>query len=190
MKELNIKGSARATGRKADVKAVRRAGLVPCNIYGAGIENLSFAITVKDLESITNTPYSHIINLDIDGNTFKAILGEVQYHPVKDNAIHADFIVVTEDKPVAINVPLAITGNSEGVKLRGKLVVSCRKLRVSALLKNLPDELPVDITTLKIGKRINAGDLEYDNVTILSPKTTIICTINSTRNAAVEASAE
>ena len=80
-----------------------------------------------------------------------------------------------------------ITGHSEGVKLGGKLLVSTRTLRVSALMKDLPDSLEVDITELKIGKQIVAGDLHYDNISIVSPKATIICSVRATRATATAA---
>ena len=113
-----------------------------------------------------------------------AVLHEVQWHPVTDEALHVDFLAVTDSKPVTIDVPVVITGHSEGVKLGGKLLVSSRKLRVSALLADLPDSLDVDITNLMIGKQIVAGDLHYDKINIVSPKATIICSVRATRATA------
>lgn len=190
MKQVTINGSVRATGSKADIRAVRNEGRVPCVAYGNGIENIAFSVDAKDLQTLTNTPYSHIVNLVVDGKEILSTLHDVQYDPITDAAIHADFLAISEDKPVAIQVPVVITGNSEGVKAGGKLAVSCRKLRIQGLVKDLPDELKVDITNLKIGKRINAGDLSYDNITIISPKATIICAVKNTRNAVAEESAE
>jgi len=189
MKHIQISGSARTTGRKADVKSVRKDEKVPCVFYGQGIENINFSIEEKTLKLITDTPYSYIVDLTIDGKTYMAKLQDVQYHPVNDNAIHADFLAVAEDKPVTILVPIKIVGNSEGVKQGGKLAVQVRKLKVCGLAANIPDELPVDITTLQIGKRITAADLNYDNIQIVSPKATIVCSVKSTR-AAVEAAAQ
>ena len=77
---------------------------------------------------------------------------DVQFHPVKDYPMHVDFFRVLPGKPVAIDVPVKIVGNSEGVKLGGKLTVQKRKLRISGLVENLPDFLEVDITNLGIGK--------------------------------------
>ncbi len=185
MKHIELKGVIRQTGNKATVKSIRKQGLVPCNIYGSGIENVLFTVTAKDLKTITHTPDSYIIDLELnDGQKFNAVLHEVQWHPVTDEALHVDFLVVTEDKPVVIDVPVVITGHSEGVKLGGKLLVSSRKLRVSAFMKDLPDSLSVDITNLMIGKQIVAGDLHYDNISIVSPKATIICSVRATRATA------
>ena len=182
MKHIELKGQLREAGNKAAVKAVRRAGQVPCNIYGQGIENVLFTVDAQDLKTITHTPNSYIINLELsNGTTMYAVLHEVQYHPVTDEALHVDFLAVNEEKPVSIEVPVLVTGHSEGVKMGGKLLVSSRKLRVSAMMNNLPDVLEVDSTHLMIGKQIVAGDLNYEGVTIVSPKATIICSVRPTR---------
>ena len=164
MKHIELKGSVREVGNKAAVKSIRRAGLVPCNIYGLGMENVLFTVNARQ--------------------KYYAVLHEVQWHPVTDEALHVDFLAVSEEKPVAIDVPVKITGHSEGVKMGGKLLVSSRKLRISAHLHELPDELEVDVTSLMIGKQIVAGDLHYEGVTIVSPKATIICSVRPTRATA------
>ena len=182
MKHIELKGQIREAGNKAAVKAVRRAGHVPCNIYGLGMENVLFTIDAQDLKTITHTPNSYIVDLELnDGKKFFAVLHEVQYHPVSDEALHVDFLAVCEEKPVTIEVPVKVTGHSEGVKMGGKLLVSSRKLRVSAMMDKLPDVLEVDSTHLMIGKQIVAGDLNFDGVTIVSPKATIICSVRPTR---------
>ena len=182
MKHIELKGQLREAGNKAAVKAVRRAGQVPCNIYGNGIENVLFTVDAQDLKTITHTPNSYIINLELsNGTKMYAVLHEVQYHPVSDEALHVDFIAVGEEKPITIEVPVKVVGHSEGVKMGGKLLVSSRKLRVSAMMNNLPDILEVDSTHLMIGKQIVAGDLNYEGVTIVSPKATIICSVRPTR---------
>ena len=182
MKHIELKGQVREAGNKAAVKAVRRAGHVPCNIYGLGMENVLFTIDAQDLKTITHTPNSYIIDLELnDGKKLYAVLHEVQYHPVTDEALHVDFLAVCEEKPVTIEVPVIVTGHSEGVKMGGKLLVSSRKLRVSAMMNKLPDVLEVDSTHLMIGKQIVAGDLNFDGVTIVSPRATIICSVRPTR---------
>ena len=182
MKHIELKGQIREAGNKAAVKAVRRAGQVPCNIYGLGIENVLFTVDAQDLKNITHTPNSYIVDLELsNGNKMYAVLHEVQYHPVTDEALHVDFLAVCETKPVTIEVPVKVVGHSEGVKMGGKLLVSSRKLRVSAMMDKLPDILEVDSTPLKIGKQIVAGDLNFDGVTIVSPKATIICSVRPTR---------
>ena len=182
MKHIELKGQVREAGNKAAVKAIRRAGQVPCNIYGLGIENVLFSVEAQDLKTITHTPNSYIVDLELsNGTKMYAVLHEVQYHPVSDEDLHVDFLAVSEEKPVTIEVPVKVVGHSEGVKMGGKLLVSSRKLRVSAMMNNLPDLLEVDSTHLMIGKQIVAGDLNFEGVTIVSPKATIICSVRPTR---------
>ncbi len=190
MKHIELKGQIREAGNKAAVKAIRREGMVPCNIYGHNVANVLFTVSAQDLKSVTHTPNSYIIDLELnDGKKFFAVLHEVQYHPVTDEALHVDFLAVSAEKPVTIDVPVKVTGHSEGVKMGGKLLVSSRKLRISANIDSLPDILEVDTTHLKIGKQIVAGDLHFEGVTIVSPKATIICSVRPTRATAQAAQA-
>jgi len=188
MKTFNLKGTPRSVSNKQAIKTLRRNGEVPCVLYGAGIENVLFSVDAKELLLVTNTPNSYIVELEIADKKYTAVYHTAQFHPVTDETLHVDFLSVSADKPVSINVPIIITGNSEGVRQGGKLSVSARKLKVSALMANLPDTLTVDITNLSLGKTIVAGDLKYENIQILSPKSTIICAVKMTR-AAVGAAA-
>ncbi len=189
MKQITLVGKNRVLGKKSDVKHLRKEGNVPCVLYGAGVENVIFSVTAKDLKNITHTPNSYIINLDIEGKSYLAVFHDVQYHPISDEALHVDFLAVSEDKPVTIAVPVKVEGHSEGVKQGGKLVPGARKLKVCGLIQNLPDVLNVDITTLGIGKQINAGDLNFENIQIVSPKTTMVCAVKATRASAAAANA-
>lgn len=188
MKHFVLKGQVREVGNKAVIKEYRKQGLVPCNVYGAGVENILFTVTEKDLKGLTDTPASYIVDLELsNGQKYNAVIHELQYHPVKDNCLHADFLAVNEEKPISIMVPITITGHAVGVRAGGKFFKLVRELKVSALMKDLPDELVINIDKLQIGKRIVAGDLKYENVNVVSPKGTIICTVKSSRQGAAAA---
>ena len=187
MKHFELQGKKRITGKKADVKSVRKEDRVPCVIYGAGVENTPFSVDEKEFKGLTHTPYSHIVDLDIEGAKHLAVLKAIQYHPVTDRPLHVDFLALDPAKPVTIEVPIKITGNSVGVRQGGKLSVPTRKLKICGMLEKLPDELPVDITDLGLGKQINAGDLKYDGIQIVSPKGTLVCVVRATRNSAAAA---
>ena len=185
MKHFVLKGQVREVGNKAVIKEYRKQGLVPCNIYGSGVENILFTVTEKDLKGLTDTPASYIVDLELsNGQKYNAVIHELQYHPVKDNCLHADFLAVNEEKPISIMVPITITGHAVGVRAGGKFYKLVRELKVSALMKDLPDELVINIDKLQIGKRIVAGDLKYENINVVSPKGTIICTVKSSRQVA------
>jgi large subunit ribosomal protein L25 len=191
MKHFELKGQVREAGRKAIVKAFRKQGLVPCNLYGLGIQNILFTVSAKDLKKITDTPAAYIVDLNLsDGKIYPAILHELQFHPVNDNCLHVDFLAVNETKPIIINVPVVITGHAIGVQNGGKFFQITRELKVCAIMKDLPDSLVVDVTKLQIEKQMTTGDLHYDNVTILTPKDTVICAVKSTRQLAAQAAKE
>lgn len=184
MKHFELNGQIRKTGNKAVIKAFRKQGLVPCNLYGLGMENILFTVSAKELKGLTHVPASHIVDLVLDnGAKYTAIIHELQFHPIDDVCLHVDFLAVNEEKPIAIDVPITFEGHAAGVRAGGKFVGLARKVRVSALMKNLPDGLSINIDDLQIGKRILAGDLNYENINIISPKGTILCTVKATRQS-------
>ena len=182
MKSIEIKAAKREVFGKKESKKARRGELIPCALYGNG-ETVHFTISMKDVKPLIYTQNSYIVELDIDGTKEKAVMREVQFHPMKEEILHIDFYRVVEHKPVAIDIPVRLTGNSAGVKLGGKLILSKRKLRVKGAIKNLPDELVIDVTNLELGKSIFVGDLKYDNLELLTPATTAICAVRMTRAA-------
>ena len=180
MKTLQISATKREGFGKKSAKAYRREGLIPCVIYGGG-ENVSFAISEKAVKPLIYTPNSYIVELDIEGKKELAVLRDVQYHPIREQILHIDFYRVQEGKPVSIAVPVRLTGNAEGVKIGGKLALSARKLVVKGMLENLPDELVVDVTPLKVGQTIFVGDLQFEGLQFVSPATQAVCAVRVTR---------
>ena len=186
MQHFELKGQTRKVGNKAVLKAFRREGLVPCNLYGLGMENVLFTVNAKELKTLTDTPKSYIVDLVLDGGKAQtAILHEIQWHPVTDNCLHVDFLAVGTEKPITISVPLVITGHAKGVQQGGKFYQNARSLRVSALMNDLPDEITVDITPLGLDKRIKAGDVKLEGITVTTDKDAIICGVKTTRNTVV-----
>ena len=191
MQHFELKGQIRQAANKAVIKAFRRQGLVPCNLYGLGMDNVLFTVDAKDLKGLTNTPKSYIVDLKLDnGQAYTAVLHELQWHPVSDECLHVDFLAVDEVKPIAIMVPLVISDHAAGVQRGGKFYQILREVKVSAKMADLPDSLPIDITPLQLDQQFKAGDLQVENVTILTQKGAVICGVKSTRNSVAEAPAE
>ncbi len=186
MQTIKLNAKKRSDFGKKPSKAVRRDERIPAVLYGQG-EPVNFSLDVKEVKPLIYTPAAYIVELDIEGTKETGVLREVQFHPVREEILHMDFYRVNEAKPVTIDIPVRITGNSEGVKMGGKLMQNKRKLTVSGLMKNLPDELVVDITELAIGKTIFVGDLSYDNLRILTPAGAAVCAVRVTRAAAAAA---
>jgi len=182
MKTIEIKGSLRSELGKKNSKQIRKEDGVPCVIYGKD-ENIHFFAPELAFKNLVYTHEAHLVDLNIDGNIYKTILQDIQFHPVSDKIIHVDFIKVFEDKPVAISVPVSIFGNSPGVMAGGKLSVKRRTLKIKGLPKNLPEFIPIDISNLKIHDSIKVGDLAIDNIEFLDIKKSIIVTVATTRGA-------
>ena len=133
MQKIQLKGTAREIGTKQSLKQLRKNQEVPCVIYGPGVENVNFSLNEKDLKAITHTPKSFIIDIEVNGANHLCVFHQAQFHPISDETMHVDFLAVSADRPVVIDIPLNIHGNSEGVKQGGKLMVSSRKLKISEI---------------------------------------------------------
>ena len=180
MKTLEVKAVKRAEFGKKAAKAFRREGLIPCVIYG-GSEEIAFTVDAKEIKPLIYTPNSYIVELNFDGKIEKAVMREVQFRPVREQILQIDFYRVQEGKPVAISIPVRLSGTAEGVKIGGKLALSARKLMVKAMVDQLPDEIVVDVTPLQVGQTIFVGDLKQENVTFVTPATTAVCAVRVTR---------
>ena len=192
MQILQVKAAKRENFGKKSSKEVRRSEQIPAVLYGGG-ETLHFSVDEKAVKPLIYSPNSYIVEFDLDGKKERGVMREVQFHPVREEILHIDFYRVIDGKPVAIDIPVRLSGNSEGVKQGGKLSLSKRKIRVSGMATDLPDELVVDVTELGLGKTIFVGDLKFDKLTLLTPATTAVVSVRMTRaarGAAAKAEAE
>ena len=189
MKSIDVKGTARPnTGKKAS-RDIRKAGAVPCNLYGeAKGENglpvaVSFTATQEELRKLVYTPDIYSVNLNIDGKECKAIMKELQFHPVTDALLHVDFYEITETKPIIMEVPIKLNGLAEGVRAGGKLAASVRKLKVKAPYTAIPEKLNIDVTNLGLGKTIKVGELNFEGLELVTSPSVVVCQVKMTRSA-------
>ena len=181
MKTIEINGLMRTNMSKQEVKTLRGGEMVPCVLYG-GEEQVHFSTDLSSFKGLVYTPDVHMVNLSVDGKHYQCVIQDVQYHPVTDVIIHADFIMVFDNKPVTMSIPVKLTGASEGVKMGGKLVTKYRRLKLNAFPAKLPD-----ISSMKIGDAIRVRDLSLNDVTLLESPTNVIVSVNMTRNVSAEA---
>jgi large subunit ribosomal protein L25 len=182
MKTFQLSGTARTeTGKKAG-KALRKADLIPAVMYG-GAEVIQFTVSTESVRKLIYTPEVYIVELTIGEKTTMAIVKELQFHPVTDMLLHIDFLEVFADKPVVIEIPVALEGHSEGVKAGGRLSLEMRKLKIKALYSTLPEKLVVNIDHLELGKTIQVGSLSFDGLEILNAKNAVVCAVKLTRAA-------
>ena len=199
MKEISINGQVRESVGKKATKLMRKEGLVPCNLYGETKDEnglpvaLAFSVSNAELRKVIYTPNIYIVNINIDGNVRKAIIKELQFHPVSDALLHVDFYEINETKDITIGIPVKLNGLAQGVRDGGKLNLSIRKINVTAPYKRIPEQLDIDVTSLELGKSIKVGQLRFEGLEIATPKEVIVCSVKATRasrSAAAAATAE
>ena len=182
MKTFELKGTLRdGIGKKA-AKAYRGESLVPCVLYG-GEEVVHFNVTTDGIRKLVYTPEVFIVNLELGGKSVSAIMKDLQFHPVSDQLLHADFLQVSEKKPITMEIPVVLEGLAEGVKAGGKLSLEMRKLKVKGLYKNLPEKLTINIAELGLGKTVQVGALSFPNLELLNSKDNVVCAVKLTRAA-------
>ena len=182
MKSITIQGTKRENVGKKSTKALRDAELVPCVVYGGGAP-LNFSAEERAFKGLVYTPEAHTVSIEVDGQTIPAVLQDIQFHPITDKILHADFYQLADDKPVVMEVPVRITGRSKGVVAGGVLRQSFRKLKVKAIPANLPDEVVVDVTPLRIGNKLYIGGIKAEGYTFMHPDNAVVVAVKMSRNA-------
>ena len=186
MKSVSINGIARVDLGKKFAKQLRKQENVPCVIYGGKEEPIHFYAHTNEFRSIVYTPNVYLIEIKIEDKVCKAIMGDIQFHPVTDKILHIDFLRVFEDQLVKINIPVNVFGNSIGVRNGGRLAINMRRVFVEALPGNLPETIDVDITNVKIGQSIRIKDLSLENVHFLNNSDDVVVAVKTARAAIVE----
>ena len=187
MKTFKLEGKsreiiARSADQKRALKAMRQNNEIPAVLYG-GEQVVHFAITNDAVRKLIYTPEIFVVELTVDGQTQMAIMKEIQFHPVTDKILHIDFMAVSLDKPVEIEVPVALTGHAEGVKAGGKLTLQMRKLRVKAAYDQIPEKLVINVDNLGLGKTMQVGALHFEGLEIMNAKNAVVCAVQLTRAA-------
>lgn len=189
MKTFDLKGEARQELGKKATKAVRVDESVPCVLYG-GKENVHFTAKQSDLRKLIYSPDVFIVNLTVGNTTIKAIMKDLQFHPVSDKVLHIDFLEVIENKPVMVEIPVKLTGLAEGVRAGGKLSLEIRKLKVKGIYTNIPEVIEIDVTSLGLGKSIQVAKVQVENLELLNAKNAVVAQVKLTRAARGAAAAE
>jgi large subunit ribosomal protein L25 len=189
MKSISIKGSKRESVGKKDSKALRNAEKVPCVLYG-GNEPIHFSVDEMLFKPLVYTPEVHTISIDLgkDGS-YNAIMQAQQFHPVSDKLLHVDFYQLHDEKVVTLSIPVKFEGSPVGVRAGGNLKITNNRLSVTALPKNLPDTIVINIEKLKIGEKILVENIKNDSYKFNHPDNIVICQVRMARGAVVAAAA-
>ena len=127
-----------------------------------------------------------VVNINVEGNEYQAILQASQYHKLTDKLIHADFLELQEGKPATMQIPVKLHGQAQGVKDGGQLALNLRKLKVTGLISKIPQYIDINIENLKIGKSVTPSDIKLEGVTLNHPSNISIVSVLTTRKAVEE----
>ena len=186
MKSVSINGIARVDLGKKFSKKLRNEGQVPCVIYSKGKDPSHLSINYNELRKIIYSPNVYILNVNIGEKAYNTIIRDIQFHPLSDNILHVDFLELTENELVSLEIPVQLNGNSIGVRNGGTLNLVMRKLLVKSLPKNLPDVIEIDIENLKIGSSIRISDIKNKSYQFLQPENGVIVSVKTSRNVTEE----
>jgi large subunit ribosomal protein L25 len=182
MRTVSLFGKKRDQKGSSNAKALRREGFVPCIIYGND-ENILFYAFINDFNNIIHNPETPIVDINLEGEHHRAVIQEHQFHPLSDELLHVDFLEISDEKPVKVNLPVKVTGSSEGVRQGGKLVLKARKLTVRGNINDLPQYIEVDISNLGLGKSLRVKDIKENKFEILSQASLPVAMIDVPRTA-------
>lgn len=182
MKTFQLTGTPRTELGKKATKAIRKENMIPAVLYGGEKEQV-FQVSNEAVRNLIYTPEIYVVELTIDGKATHAIVKDIQFHPVSDAILHIDFMEVTENKPIEMEVPVVLEGHAEGVKAGGKLSQEMRKLKVKAFYTQIPEKLVVNIDHLGLGKTLQVGALSFDGIELMNAKNAVVCAVKLTRAA-------
>ena len=185
MKTLAISVKERLNVGKANTRALRNQGNVPCVLYG-GEKQVTFYAHENDFRKLVYTPDTFVVDLDVDGKKTKAIMQDIQFHPVSEKILHIDFLEVFDDKPITVSLPVNLSGVAIGVKNGGNLMFRRPKIITKGLLSNLPEAINIDIEHLKIGMFIYIKDVVIEGAEFLAPPNSVVVGVKTARAAIVE----
>ena len=185
MDAITLEAQDRSVGKKA-TRAIRRAGNVPCVLYGHHTESHAFQLPEASLKQLIYTTETHVVSVKLNGNEFSCILKEADLHPVTDRPMHADFLVLEEGEMVNLIVPVRFEGTPLGQKEGGSTQVILHELEVRCLPKNIPSHIDVDIAELAIGDAIHVADLQVEGVELLGRLDQTVVTVVPPRMVEVD----
>ena len=186
MRTLEISAKLRKSTGKKETKKLRREQNVPCELYGYGKENIHFYAHENIFKNLVYTPHTFVTTLDIEGQKYRAVMKDIQFHPVTDKIQHIDFLMVQEERKIRTEVTIEIEGTPVGIAEGGILLRRARKLNVIGLPKHLPDDIIVNVEKLNIGDSINVRDLDVENLEILDAPNRVICSVQVAKMQIVE----
>lgn len=188
MKTLAINVKERGNVGKTNTRALRNQGNVPCVLYG-GEKQVTFYAHENDFRKLVYTPDTFVVELNIDGTVTKAIMQDIQFHPVTDKILHIDFLEVFDNKAITVSIPVNLNGTAIGVKNGGNLMFRRSKIITKGLVANLPNSIELNIEHLNIGMFTYIKDITIEGCELVAPGNSVVVGVKTAR-AVVEEEVE
>ena len=186
MQSITLATQTRETGKTA-TKAVRREGLVPCVLYGVHTDPVHFAVETLALRPLIYTTETYRVALSVDGGDHEAILKDVDFHPVTDQPLHADFLALTAGEALTMVIPIRLEGTPRGVKAGGILSQPLGELEIRALPKDIPGHISIDVTGLEVNESIHVEELDLGgSIDLLTDPARTIATVTAPKAVAAD----
>ena len=177
MEAITIQAAPREAGKKAARRA-RREGNVPCVLYGRHAEPVAFEVPELSLKPLIYTSELHVVHIEVGEQAWDCVMKAVDFHPVTDRPIHADFMVLQRGEALTLTVPVQFHGTPIGQKEGGDTQKLVHELQIHCLPKDIPSHLDVEIGHLAIGDSIHVRDLDLPGITIAeSPDKTVVSVV-------------
>lgn len=192
MEKAKISACVREKTGKETAKKVRQNEYVPCIIYGRG-SNIPAKIYRSEVKTLRDMHFSEsaLIDLEIDisgkKDTYPVVIKEVQYHPVNEKVIHIDFMRISLDEKIKVNIPVILQGEPKGVKEGGVLEQLLREIEIEALPNDIPEEIKIDVSNLDIGNSIHVQNIVLtDKIRIITHAEDTVVIVSSVKEEVVE----
>jgi large subunit ribosomal protein L25 len=180
MDVITLDAEARGVGKSA-ARAARRQGLVPCVLYGHHVEPVAFQVPENALHKLIYTTEAHLVRVNLDKDSWECILKDIDFHPMSERPVHADFQVLQKGEKVTMMVPIQFHGTPVGQTDGGDLQYVLHELEVNCLPEHIPSHIDVDIAALRIGDSIHISDLSTEGIEFLGQPQQAVVTVLAPR---------
>jgi large subunit ribosomal protein L25 len=169
MNTLKIAAEPREAGKKA-TRAIRRAGFVPCVVYGSGEDSVSLQLAAADLRQLVFSDQRYRVELQVGKDSYDCVLKDVDFNPTTDQPVHADFQLLRQGVAIQLSIPVQFVGKAKGqIEEGGEIEFLVHELDIETLPQNMPDHLTVDISNLEIGDTLHVSDVSFEGITVVTP---------------------
>lgn len=180
----NLTAQPRDERKKGGARKLRTTGRIPAVVYGHGEQTRALSVDAHELERLFSSIHveNTIINLKIEGEKadVRALVREVQEHPLKRNVLHVDFYQIHAGEQITVEVPIVLTGTPAGVRAGGILQHTMNEIEIRVSADAIPEEIRLDVSHLDVGDSIHVSDLQLpEGVEVLVDADRSVCSVTA-----------